>query len=111
MDQPVRVWITRLVATISLASAAFSFADEPPQKLVFCAYNVKNWLHMDRFNQSRVEKAAPKPESEKAAVVSTLVSIRPDVIGLSEIGTLEDLTEVQQRLKQAGPRPPTPRNH
>jgi endonuclease/exonuclease/phosphatase family metal-dependent hydrolase len=102
MDQPVRVWITRLVAAVSLASAALLSAAEPPQKLVFCAYNVKNWLNMDRFNQSRVEKAAPKPEPEKAAVVGTLVSIRPDVIGLSEIGTLEDLTEIQLRLKQAG---------
>ena len=102
MDQPVRVGITCLVAATLLATADWLSAAEPPQKLVFCAYNVKNWLHMDRFNQSRVEKAAPKPEPEKAAVVGTLVSIRPDVIGLSEIGTLEDLTEIQLRLKQAG---------
>lgn len=57
---------------------------------------------MDRFNQSTVERAAPKPESEKAAVIRILVSLAPDVIGLSEIGTLEDLKEIQKLLKKSG---------
>lgn len=92
-----------LFATVDVPSALAS--DPPPpasDRLVFCAYNVKNWLRMDRFNQSTVERAAPKPESEKAAVIRILVSLAPDVIGLSEIGTLEDLKEIQKLLKKSG---------
>jgi len=102
MDHRFTVWIAPLVVTVFFCAAAGDGRADPPDRLVFCAYNVKNWLHMDRFNQTRVERAAPKPEAEKTAVVNILVSITPDVIGLSEIGTIEDLREIQQRLKQVG---------
>lgn len=111
MEKPLAVRaIWNLVAQIVLAlwvvggpSAVASDPPPPaPNRLVFCAYNVKNWLHMDRFGGSKVEKAAPKAESEKAAVIRILSSLAPDVLGLSEIGTREDLQEIQQWLKNSG---------
>jgi endonuclease/exonuclease/phosphatase family metal-dependent hydrolase len=76
--------------------------EDPPQTLVFCAYNVKNWLQMDRFDGGVVSKNSSKPEAEKAAVIATLKTISPDILGLSEIGTAQDLAEIQSLLKQAG---------
>jgi endonuclease/exonuclease/phosphatase family metal-dependent hydrolase len=70
--------------------------------LRFIAYNVENWLTMDRYVDRKNLKGAPKPESEKEAVVQILVRNTPDVIGLCEIGTAADLAEIQDDLKAAG---------
>jgi hypothetical protein len=42
-------------------------------RLRFIAYNVENWLTMDRFVDNKPLKDSPKPDSEKQAVVSILV--------------------------------------
>ena len=73
--------------------------------LRFLAYNVENWLILEnRFNyETRVStKDAPKPEEEKAATIATIISAQPDVVGLCEIGSKDDLNDIQTRLKTAG---------
>jgi endonuclease/exonuclease/phosphatase family metal-dependent hydrolase len=70
--------------------------------LRFIAYNVENWLTMDRYVDRKNLKGAPKPEKEKQATIAILVRHTPDVIGLCEIGEASDLAEIQQDLKQAG---------
>lgn len=73
--------------------------------LRFTAYNVANWLTMDErfdFATKKSTKNAPKPDDEKQAVVDILIATKPDVVGLSEIGTSEDLAEIQRMLKQKG---------
>lgn len=72
------------------------------RELRFITYNVKNWLTMERQIDRKTVQSAPKPEEEKAAVIAILARHRPDVIGLCEIGTAEDLAEIQQRLKTNG---------
>lgn len=106
LAQAVKSSVVQTIWTLAITCGLSLTASEPPapasDRLVFCAYNVKNWLHMDRFGDSKVEKSAPKPEAEKAAVIRILTSLAPDVLGLSEIGTQQDLEEIQQRLKEAG---------
>jgi len=70
--------------------------------LRFIAYNVENWLTMDRFVNQKPLKSSPKPDSEKKAVIKLLVTNTPDLIGLCEIGETKDLAEIQQSLKAAG---------
>lgn len=70
--------------------------------LRFMTYNVENWLTMDRFVDGKQLKGAPKPDSEKQAVVSLISKHRPDVLGLCEIGQKSDLEEIQTALKRAG---------
>lgn len=60
-------------------------------------YNVRNWLVSDEKGE-RVEKS----EAEKRAVIEVLVSARPDVIQLIEIGADSDLLEIQTRLSEQG---------
>ena len=50
--------------------------------LRFIAYNVENWLTMDRYVDRKALKNSPKPESEKQEVVRILVANAPDVIGM-----------------------------
>lgn len=68
----------------------------------FIAYNLENWLLMDRRVEKQNLKNAPKPESERAAAITLLAKQKPDIIGLCEIGQKSDLAEVQSRLKSAG---------
>ncbi len=70
--------------------------------LRFINYNVKNWLTMDRYVNREQLKGAPKPDSEKEAVIAILARHKPDIIGLCEIGEASDLTELQEMLKAAG---------
>jgi endonuclease/exonuclease/phosphatase family metal-dependent hydrolase len=72
------------------------------ESLRFIAYNVENWLTMDRYVDNKNLKDSPKPDSEKKAVVQLLSNAKPDVIGLCEIGEAADLAEIQQALKTAG---------
>lgn len=68
----------------------------------FITYNVKNWLTMDRYVDRKNLKGAPKPETEKDAIIKLLTRHAPDVIGLCEIGEATDLAEIQEKLKAAG---------
>ena len=77
-------------------------ATEAGDTLRFIAWNVENWLTMDRYVDGKRVKGKPKPESEREAVITILARHQPDVVGLCEIGTPEDLAEVQGRLKSAG---------
>lgn len=98
--------------TINTVAEAAVAADAPAAVpagsstgLRFVGYNVANWLTLEErydFDTRVTEKNAPKPEKEKAAVVSIVVDAKPDVFGVCEIGTKEDLLDIQTRLKAAG---------
>lgn len=83
--------------------SAATFKPDPGKGgLRFIAYNVENWLMMERFVGNRTVKSAPKLDSEKNQVIRILMENTPDVIGLCEIGEASDLAEIQQSLKTAG---------
>lgn len=83
-------------------SAPVTAEASAPTGLRFIAYNVENWLTMDRYVDRKSLKDASKPENEKQAVVALLARHAPDVIGVCEIGTAADLAELQEYLKAAG---------
>ncbi len=83
-----------------LAWAATSWAEDA-EKFVFCSYNVRNWLKMERFIDGQ-RSVSDKPEDEKKAVISILKDISPDVLGLCEVGDEADVADLQKRLKNAG---------
>lgn len=60
----------------------------------FVSYNVKNWLISDQTPEK-------SPES-KQAVIRMLANSAPDVIGLSEIGSREDVEEIRSMLEAEG---------
>lgn len=69
--------------------------------IVFCSYNLKNWLQMDRsFNKTG--KLSGKPEKEKVQLVGYLKQIKPDILGVCEIGSDEDFADLKKRLADAG---------
>lgn len=76
--------------------------DAEAGSFTFCAYNVRNWLKMERFENGRRKAVTGKPEGEKGRVVATLADIRPDVLGLCEVGDDQDVTDIRGRLREAG---------
>ena len=94
-------WFTQADAN-EPAAAARTSTEASGGKLRFMAYNVENWLTMDRVIDRREVANQPKPDAEKSAVLRIVLKNNPDVIGLCEIGTKADLAEIQQALKSAG---------
>lgn len=79
--------------------------DQEPSKtgsVRFVAYNLKNWLTMDRYVDRKPAGSTPKPEEERDAVIAILKEAQPDILGICEIGTKDDLADLQRRLKAAG---------
>jgi endonuclease/exonuclease/phosphatase family metal-dependent hydrolase len=85
-------------------ACAVQLGGAEPERITFCAYNLKNWLTMDRLDMKTYQTlpAAPKPEAEREQVVKILAAIKPDILGVCEIGTADDLADLQKRLKAAG---------
>lgn len=72
------------------------------EEIVFASYNVENYLRMDRRVENKNLKDAPKPESEIEAVVKVVTTIKPDILGVVEMGDEATLEDFQKRLKAAG---------
>jgi endonuclease/exonuclease/phosphatase family metal-dependent hydrolase len=70
--------------------------------VVFAYWNVENYLSMDRKQGGGVEKNAPKPEKEVRALIQVLKTIRPDILGIAEMGDRKTLADFQSRLRAAG---------
>lgn len=94
-----RVAATLLAFALLAVSAR---ALEPGDSFVFAAYNVENWLSMDRYIDNERVTSSPKPEEEKAAVVAVILAHQPDILGIVEIGQQDDLEDLRARLKAGG---------
>ena len=70
-------------------------------QLRFLSYNVRNYLTMSRFVDGE-RRDRRKPSREVEALIQIIVEARPDVLGICEIGTREDLAELQGKLAEAG---------
>ncbi len=87
-------------ALLALLAAPGQGNEASPERLVFAAWNVRNYL------LAPVRKGTlltpPKSIESITAVLATLGTIAPDILGLCEIGTRKDLADLQRRLKAAG---------
>lgn len=93
----------RRFGALILAVFSLSLSAEPePAPVVVAAYNVQNWLEMKREVDGRSVSDAPKPEEERTAVVDVIAGIKPDILGIVEIGSRQDLKDLQSLLKDAG---------
>lgn len=78
----------------STATAPAASVKEEFSPFTFIAYNVKNWLVSHQAPEKKVDA--------KSAIIELLAGGEPDVIGLCEIGSPEDIAEIQAMLKAAG---------
>ncbi|MBK1853861.1 endonuclease/exonuclease/phosphatase family protein [Verrucomicrobiaceae bacterium 5K15] len=74
---------------------------EPSGNVRFLAYNLRNYLTMIRYIDGKANRRG-KPEEEISAVLKVIVNGKPDILGLCEIGSKKDLSDLQQRLAKLG---------
>lgn len=82
--------------------ATFLSNKEGNDGLIFCAYNVRNYLKMNRHKDGVLTPGSGKAEAEIAVVIQSLIQIKADVLGLCEVGDEEDALDLQRRLREAG---------
>jgi len=91
-----------VAATVLFAA---SLPAQPPGKskeITFVVWNVRNYrLQPVKDNDGKVTTPAKDPASV-TAVARTLAALRPDIVGLCEIGSEEDLADLQSRLAALG---------
>ncbi len=74
--------------------------DEATPGVIFCSYNVRNYLGPDQVSAERRTK--PKPEKEIEALIRVISDIKPDVLGICEMGSPAAFADFKERLKNAG---------
>jgi endonuclease/exonuclease/phosphatase family metal-dependent hydrolase len=97
MSPKPRIFAAALALVLTIAWSAR--ATEP---FVVVSYNLENWLTTDRYVNNKHVSSKPKPETEKAAAVGVIAAHKPAVLGVIEMGSRDDLKDLQSRLKAAG---------
>ncbi len=92
------LWAAAALAALLFSPSCLQAADD----VVFAAYNVKNYLRMDRFDGKTRQTDAPKPEAEIQALVQIIKEIDADILGVCEMGKAEDFEDFKKRLAEAG---------
>ena len=73
-----------------------------PHEIIFCSYNVQNYNDGQSPSESSPYGARPKSEASIAVLVRIISEIKPDILGLCEMGSPQKLADLQKRLKDGG---------
>lgn len=73
-----------------------------PGPLRLATWNVQNYLLQNRWEDGQYRFAYPKPEADKDILRAHLLSTRPDILLLQEIGSGAMLAELREDLAHAG---------
>jgi endonuclease/exonuclease/phosphatase family metal-dependent hydrolase len=90
--------IHRVAAAVATSAAVTSARLFAADTFTVAAYNVESWNAIER----RDKPNQPKPADERQAVWNVLAQVRPDVLGLVEMGTTNDLAEFSEGLRRLG---------
>lgn len=95
--------MNKLLVFLLLLPSILVQAADVPQEITFAAYNVENYIRMDRSipGEGKLENA-PKPEKEIKALIGIIASVKPDILGICEMGQPDQFADFQARLKAAG---------
>ncbi|MDF1752515.1 MAG: endonuclease/exonuclease/phosphatase family protein [Verrucomicrobiales bacterium] len=89
-----------LLTAVVLSTLSPVIAGDEPVSVAF--YNLKNYLAMDRRVDGELVLDAPKPDREIKHLIEGIWAIKPDILGVCEIGDPSYVKDLQDRLKKAG---------
>ena len=72
-----------------------------PKEVIFCTYNVRNFLGEKAPDEGQRFGTKGKPEEEIAALISVIRDISPDILGVCEMGGPEQFDDFKKRLAAA----------
>jgi endonuclease/exonuclease/phosphatase family metal-dependent hydrolase len=93
--------VKRICLLLVLTGLA-SLGASPEGALRLATWNVQNYLLQNRWDGGRYRFEYPKPEADKTILRRLLLTTRPDVLFLQEIGSEAMLGELQEDLAIAG---------
>ena len=79
---------------------AFAVRTASAEEIRFLAYNLQNYFTSQSGDNSPAH--LPKPDRAIAALVGIIAAEKPDIIGICEMGSLDDFHHLLTRLKNAG---------
>lgn len=101
MTKTIASAIAALVFLLGAAPTAYS-QDAAEGEITFVAYNLWNYLAMNRRIDGETVDNAPKPDDQIAALIHAIGLAKPDILGVCELGDETFLTDLQSRLKNIG---------
>jgi endonuclease/exonuclease/phosphatase family metal-dependent hydrolase len=93
-----RAWLAMLLFLLGVALVSVVRGE---QSAVFAHYNLENYIVMDRRENGQLVHS-PKPEKEIAPLLRIIREIRPDLLGVAEMGSPGQFESFRQRLAQEG---------
>ena len=82
--------------------SVFLCASLSGEEIIVASYNVQNYWLLDSAHEHPLIDEPAKPEQAIAAVIKVLNRIKPDIVGLIEIGDESMLADLQRRLREVG---------
>ena len=101
-------WLTAALAALAAVTFPVEAADSVQedgrnaQAFVVASYNLENYLPTDRWVDGMRVKDAMKPEESILALINIIGTVKPDILGLVEMGDRDRLDDFQRRLREAG---------
>jgi endonuclease/exonuclease/phosphatase family metal-dependent hydrolase len=77
-------------------------AQAEPREIVVASYNLENYLGPTPAEESLAHLAKPKAASAINAVIAIVKELNPDILGVCEMGRVEEFEQFKQRLAEAG---------
>lgn len=91
-----------LLAALFAWLAALSALAAGPTEIVVCHYNVRNYVNAKPAGEGQKYATRAKPEAEIAALVRIIQEIKPDILGVCEMGTPDRFEDFKKQLAGAG---------
>jgi endonuclease/exonuclease/phosphatase family metal-dependent hydrolase len=89
-----------LLALFVLAGGYQTIFAAPPE-IIFCHYNVRNYLDAMPADETHKYATRAKPAAEIDALVRIIKDINPDILGVCEMGTPVRFEDFKKRLAEA----------
>jgi len=94
--------MSRLIALLCAALWAGPPSAAAPREIVVCSYNVENYLDAKPPGPDSKFGTKAKPENSIAALIRIIRDIKPDILGVCEMGSPARFEDFKKRLAEAG---------
>jgi len=92
--------LPHVILLIAVASPLLAEERDIARGIVFCSYNLRNYVGEDQPPAGR--GARPKSEKEIEALIKVIREINPDILGVCEMGSPAMFDDFKSRLEKAG---------
>lgn len=92
----MKAFLCRVVVGVAGFYFVWPARMEARQEVVFAAYNLEN------YTLSASAHSHPKAAPARDAVADVVASVQPDILGVCEIGSVESLADLRERLRLRG---------